>query len=366
MPLSRQTALFRKGFPMTRRKKRTLLALGGVGGVGLVVLTAVLGCPRGSGSRAGEDRPTVLEGHHLPVQAIAFSPAGDTLTSAAYHFASPVTEVEVTDWDVATGQPTAQRAVPLQALRGLHFAPGGRLLAAAGEDQSIGLWETVGSHPPRRLGEHGSLFGALAFSSDGSQLATAFEGVVILWEVVSGRLRTCWKRQAPGLISLAFAPTGTVLAGGQLDNTLHLWDVATGAELGTLPGHARAVAALAFSPDGRTVASGDRHGVVQLWDVATRTRQGILGAAGGDETFLNEVSALAFSPDGRTLAVAVGQAVRLWEVGTGNLVARLEGHEGKVKCLAFAPDGRLLASGSYDKTVRLWNVAGVLPQRPEK
>jgi WD40 repeat protein len=56
--------------------------------------------------------------------------------------------------------------------------------------------------------------------------------------------------------------------------------------------------------------------------------------------------------------------VQLWEVDTGRLVARLEGHAGQVNCLAFSPDSTRLASGSYDRTVRLWDVARYGPTRP--
>jgi WD40 repeat protein len=71
-----------------------------------------------------------------------------------------------------------------------------------------------------------------------------------------------------------------------------------------------------------------------------------------------EAAAVAFSPDGRILAVAVEQAVQLWDVATASRLTSLEGHEGKVNCLAYSPDGTRLASGSSDRTVRLWDVTG--------
>jgi hypothetical protein len=58
-----------------------------------------------------------------------------------------------------------------------------------------------------------------------------------------------------------------------------------------------------------------------------------------------------------------GNAVRLWEVVTGQLRATLAGHAGEVSALAFAPDGRVLASGSVDTTILTWGLTA-LAARP--
>ena len=70
------------------------------------------------------------------------------------------------------------------------------------------------------------------------------------------------------------------------------------------------------------------------------------------------VSSIVFSPDGKTLASgSYDNSIKLWDVATAQEIKTLQGHSRPVSSIVFSPDGKTLASGSYDNSIKLWDIA---------
>ena len=197
---------------------------------------------------------------------------------------------------------------------------------------------------------HDSPVNSIAFSPDGSLLASGSEdSVVRLWIPDTETLQATLHGHAASVLSVAFSSDGSLLASGSADGTVRLWNPHTEALQATLHGHTASVLSVAFSPDGLLLASGSANGTVRLWNLVTETLQATL------EAHMASVLSVAFSPDGLLLASASADGlVGLWDPHTETLQTTL-GHESPVLSIAFSPDGDLLATGSTDGTARLWD-----------
>ena len=296
-----------------------------------------------------------------PATPAAPRPAADT----ASHFAGPgpIEALAAT----AGPSPAVVAAPRLAGVLGRHsayvtavaFSPDGSLLATASGDGTVRLWNTGTRETVHILTGHEEGVSGVAFSPDGAKLASVGgDRILRLWRVATGRpLRTTEFGRASYLAGVAFRPPhGDQVAAAGWDGEVWLCGTGRGASIGSLPGSGERMSAVAFSPDGSLLAAAD-NGAAQLWNMETgRTWHPLIGHR-------QPVTDVAFSPDGRLLGTAsADRTARLRDVAAGGTTLQiLTGHTDKVLGLAFSPDGRLLATVGEDRTLRLWEVATGMP-----
>lgn len=286
------------------------------------------------------------------VLTVAFSPDGKLLATGDVNH-------EVQLWRVADGQLLLTFTMQQGWIWSVAFSPDGKLLASSA-NQSVQLWDVQSRELVQSLNGYSDRVFSVAFSPDGQLLATGSEDQwVRIWEWRTGTLRHQLSGHTDEVRSVAFAPQAQnsqrlTLASASYDGSVRLWDAVSGECAQVLPG-ATKLRSVAFSPDGKTLATGGAAGYLQLWQIKPSGAKRWQRCS--DKELFNAqqpIRSVAFSPDGRTLASGSDDGkVWRWNYHTGEVLKVLSGHTSWISAIAFSVD-HLLASGSEDRTVRLW------------
>jgi WD40 repeat protein len=320
----------------------------------LLVISAVAGGVAVRLWRTAVAERQLAQSQQLAAQALAVAPtdvASGLERALAAYLTAPTVEARGALLSLA-GRPAFTGLLHhSDAVKDVAYSPDGSLLAAAGQNGSITLWDPVRRSRLAVLNGH-TATRTIAFGPDSRVLVSGGrEGDVIVWDVERRAAARRIAGEPETITAVAVSPDGTLMAAIGEGRQVRIWRIDDGSLVTTLDGHGGQQSDVTFSPDGRHVASAGDDGHVVVWDLASRTRLARL--AGGQA----KLHAVTYSPDGRLVAAGgEDQDIVLWRADTGQRQGVLRGHTNDVRALAFSPDGARLVSAGYDNVAAIWDV----------
>ncbi|KAK6539216.1 hypothetical protein TWF694_009457 [Orbilia ellipsospora] len=290
----------------------------------------------------GETMQT-LEGSSDDIVDLAFSPDGKLLAS--------VCGVSITIWDTVSGSLIQRFPGNGKFINCIAFSPNDGWLASGSSDGDIKIWNTVSGALIQTFETNTSGSSCLTYSNCGEILVVgSLDDSIQFWNPKTGLLM----HTIEGIVHQAefavFSSDGNQLAAAG-DTTINIWDVRSKTLIRTLEGHSKWVSGAVFSHNGKGLVSTSSDCTLRLWDLSTGKL--LHTNVRGEELYIIKVS-----PNGKLLAIGTYSGfIELRDAYSGELLHTLKGHHDWVKSLSFSPDGNTLASGSCDRTIRIWDVA---------
>ncbi len=262
----------------------------------------------------------------------------------------PFGDATVRRWHVADGAPRDVLTVHSGQMLDMDLSVDGTLLATTSGRQ-ITIRSTLDG--ALQIDIPTDLFGtSVALSSDASTVALGdSRGTIMYFDSQDGSPITSWAAHARTVSDMAFSNDGRFLISSSFGEPVSIWDADPGMPIRSLDASDNGATKLTISTDSEHVARASLNAAV-----LSRTSDGGFEQFYGGHT--GGLTAIALSLDGARLASGSSdRTVRIWDVGSGDSIHTLIAHEHWISAVAFSPSGTTLASGSGldDRTMRIWD-----------
>lgn len=239
------------------------------------------------------------------------------------------------------------------AVRDAAFSPDGKLVAAVGDNLGVFLWNAADGTALKTLTGHSDDIYALDFGSNNLLATAGYDKNIILWNISTGSVVRKIAAHTDLINSIRFSQDGKLLASGSADMFVKVWDVEKGTMLKAMAGHQTAILSLDMTAAGDTVVSASASGEIFVWDVAKGIkRYSIQPTKSTTDVRLSK-------DDMRFAAGFESGSITLFRLADGSKEIDLNGkHTGLVRSLRFTTKEKKLVSGSWDGTVKIWDIPG--------
>ncbi len=286
-----------------------------------------------------------LSGHFSAIHQAVISPKGDKV-------AALVEGDGLIVWDLLKGH-LAYSLSKVGAIC-LTWSPDGNSLALGGVDSNLHILRAEDGTTMRSITPHTGMIAqvqSIAFSPDGSLLASSTMNSIKLWQFSDGSLVRDIPVSGGWVTGVRFSSDEKFLAAIRADENIEVWQVNNGQSVAELSASVSSDSdVIAFAPSSDLLAIGVLN-QIELWRFTEP--KPFLSLPVGDA----KINALRISPDGSLLACGLTDgSIQLWQIPEGKLLSTLKGGQQEIVSLQFSASGRILLSASQDGTIRIWKV----------
>ena len=328
-----------------------------------------------------------LEGHKKIIKSVVFTSQGDYLLSTG-------NDKQIIIWQRQGNQFKLykQWQAPEQ-VNALAIHPEGHLLATGGEDNVVTLWDFDTNKVVRRLIQHSERISmrGLNFNAKGNLLASAsYDNTAIIWEVSTGKALQVLTGHSDHVYNVVFNADSKIIATSSKDKTVRLWHTENGQLSQILTGHQKGVFTLTFIANSHLLVSAGFDKTIRLWDTSSGVNLRLLQGHDAEIHAIRRYGSRLFSVSndttvrrwslilphqqqvvlqGKPISNAISPNLNYIAVGFEDGALRLydstfrqtlwenpNAHQAEIKKVTFNLEGNLLASGSIDKSVKIWDV----------